>query len=367
MSRPGFFWRKWLEGSSRWIYVGMCPVEMLEGSESAVVGRAGDKFVLYISAPSRRWDGEGDLFKGAGPRVQGLFSAKPVLIKGSLGMLVEGPHSGAFKPLCIPPLGGSRWWVFSTMDWSFFEEHGLNYPPGDHALYVLTESGISQYCSPCHEFNSTAHSLCKFAFGGKWLYHSPVGPPVSAPGAGALNDAELSVIRFRDRYLRVGEWIAWHRVLGILDDGKWVIIGDDGLYEAVFRPTAKNLAEDFGEVGYVKVLAPYAGDVDDVQSPCGAPRLVACSEEGLRAAEALLKYIEGLLKSSGVYDVIKFLPRAWTCEKPFVIPELVEINVPNEVVADWPLGNPCPHVLRAADGDPLGLLTTRTWYFCWTP
>ncbi|MEM1568307.1 MAG: hypothetical protein QXI84_07505 [Thermofilaceae archaeon] len=248
MSRPGFFWRKWLEGSSRWIYVGMCPVEMLEGSESAVVGRAGDKFVLYISAPSRRWDGEGDLFKGAGPRVQGLFSAKPVLIKGSLGMLVEGPHSGAFKPLCIPPLGGSRWWVFSTMDWSFFEEHGLNYPPGDHALYVLTESGISQYCSPCHEFNSSAHSLCKFAFGGKWLYHSPVGPPVSAPGAGALNDAELSVIRFRDRYLRVGEWIAWHRVLGILDDGKWVIIGDDGLYEAVFRPTAKNLAEDFGEV-----------------------------------------------------------------------------------------------------------------------
>lgn len=90
----------------------------------------------------------------------------------------------------------------------------------------------------------------------------------------------------------------------------------------------------------MKVLSPFLGDLDEVQSPCGAPRLVACSEEGLRAAEALLKYIEGLLKSSGVYDVIKFLPRAWTCEKPFVIPELVEINVPNEVVADWPLGNP---------------------------
>ncbi|RFA94877.1 hypothetical protein CGL51_09035 [Pyrobaculum aerophilum] len=253
----------------------------------------------------------------------------------------------SFKPICIQSIslgdGFSRWW---------FKSGGFFYEGSSGVLYMWMKNVAISEAFRVVQLSQDLPDSPKCTY---------------SAGAGLLINAEFPVIRSEGKYLRVGPWLAWHRVLGLLDNGRWVVIGDDGLYEAVFRPTAKNPLEEFGEVGYVKVLSPFLGDLDEVQSPCGAPRLVACSEEGLRAAEALLKYIEGLLKSSGVYDVIKFLPRAWTCEKPFVIPELVEINVPNEVVADWPLGNPCPHVLRAADGDPLGLLTTRTWYFCWTP
>lgn len=115
---------------------------------------------------------------------------------------------------------------------------------------------------------------------------------------GHLIDRELPVVRHKDRYLRVGYSIAWHRVLGLLDDGRWVLIGD-GLYEAEFVPTAKNPLEDFGEVGYVKVLGPYAGSLDDVQSPCGAPRLVACTEEGRAVVGALLDYVRGCWPGGG--------------------------------------------------------------------
>ncbi|MEM0464993.1 MAG: hypothetical protein QW680_09165 [Pyrobaculum sp.] len=181
---------------------------------------------------------------------------------------------------------------------------------------------------------------------------------------GHLIDRELPVVRHKDRYLRVGYSIAWHRVLGLLDDGRWVLIGD-GLYEAEFVPTAKNPLEDFGEVGYVKVLGPYAGSLDDVQSPCGAPRLVACTEEGRAVVGALLDYVRGVLARRGVASVDLFVPPFWICRRPFVIPELVELDIPNEVVAGWPLTNPCPSVLRFAAGDPLGLITPSTCHFCW--
>ncbi|MEM4964269.1 MAG: hypothetical protein QXT13_08995, partial [Pyrobaculum sp.] len=135
--------------------------------------------------------------------------------------------------------------------------------------------------------------------------------------------AELPVVRHRDRYLRVGPWLAWHRVLGILDDGKWVIIGDDGLYEAVFKPTAKNPLGEFGEVGYVKILGPYAGDVDDVQSPCGAPRLVACTED---TREALISAGHSCNEGGGIPHVLLGSGDA--------------IKLGREVI-DWPLRDPC--------------------------
>ncbi|MEZ0319673.1 MAG: hypothetical protein ABWK05_06765, partial [Pyrobaculum sp.] len=155
-------------------------------------------------------------------------------------------------------------------------------------------------------------------------------------------------------YLRVGVWLAWHRVLGVLDGGRWVLVGDDGLYEAVFTPTVKNPLEEFGEVGYVKVLGPYRGDVDEVMSPCGAPRIVACSEEGRAVGDAVLMYVRGRLAEFDLNpDVL--LPSRWECRGAFVIPELVEVAVPSRVLLDWPLADPCPYVLKAADGDPLRL------------
>ena len=48
-----------------------------------------------------------------------------------------------------------------------------------------------------------------------------------------------------------------------------------------------------------------------------------------------------------------------------MIPELVEVDVPNEAVLYWPLTDPCPYVLRFASGDPLGLMTPSTCFMCW--
>lgn len=191
------------------------------------------------------------------------------------------------------------------------------------------------------------------------------GLRVHGAGGGELAGAELPVVKERGRYLRVGRWLAWHRVAGVLEGGRWVILGDDGLYEAEFVATAKNPLEDFGEVGFVKVLAPYGGSEQDVASPCGAPRLVACNEEGLRVAGAVLDYVRRALREAGVEGVDLFVPSSWRCARPFVIPELVEVDVPDEAILHWPLADPCPHVLKVAAGDPLGLTTPATCFMCW--
>jgi len=65
-------------------------------------------------------------------------------------------------------------------------------------------------------------------------------------------------------------------------------------------PTVDSPLAEFGEVGYVKVVATYEGNTLDIASPCGAPRLVACSEEGVRVAEALLGYVAGLARRLGL-------------------------------------------------------------------
>jgi hypothetical protein len=94
---------------------------------------------------------------------------------------------------------------------------------------------------------------------------------MSIPGSGSLVGVEFPVVRRQFGYLRVGGWLAWHRVLGLLDGGRWVLVGDGGLYEAAFTPTVKGPLEVFGEVGYVKVLRPYDGD--ETTSPRPAARL----------------------------------------------------------------------------------------------
>jgi hypothetical protein len=146
---------------------------------------------------------------------------------------------------------------------------------------------------------------------------------MSIPGSGSLVGAELPVVRRPRGYLRVGGWLAWHRVLGLLDGGRWVLLGDDGLYEAVFTPTVKEPLEVFGEVGYVSVLRPYEGDVDDVASPCGAPRLVACVED---TKEALVAAGHKCEAEGGIPHV--FLGDVYT------------VSLGREVI-DWPLTDPC--------------------------
>jgi len=248
--------------------------------------------------------------------------------------------SRGFRPLCMPSVrwggGVSRWWGF-----------GYAILKGDFGDAYISVQGVVtenlEFVRIDTPYLFDKVERCRGMFG---------------KGSGSLVGAELPVVRRPRGYLKVGSWLAWHRVLGLLDGGRWVLLGDDGLYEAVFTPTVKEPLEVFGEVGYVKVLKPYDGDVDDVASPCGAPRLVACGEEGVGVGRAVLRYVRGRLEEVGVRP--ELFMGEFRCGESFIFPELVEVGIPARVIHDWPLADPCPHVLRAANGEPFGLFTSGT-------
>jgi hypothetical protein len=248
--------------------------------------------------------------------------------------------SRGFRPLCTPPVrwggGVSRWWGFgyAILKGDFGDAYIDVYG-------VVTENLEFVKMDTPYLFDKVER--CRGMF---------------ERGSGSLVGAELPVVRRQFGYLRVGGWLAWHRVLGLLDGGRWVLLGDDGLYEAVFTPTVKEPLEVFGEVGYVSVLRPYEGDVEDVASPCGAPRLVACGEEGVGVGRAVLRYVRGGLEEVGVRP--EFFMGEFRCGESFIFPELVEVGIPARVIHDWPLADPCPHVLRAANCEPFGLFTSET-------
>ena len=248
--------------------------------------------------------------------------------------------SRGFRPLCMPSVrwggGVSRWWGF-----------GYAVLKGDFGDAYIDVYGVVtenlEFVEMATPYLFDKVERCRGMF---------------EKGSGSLVGVELPVVRRPRGYLRVGSWLAWHRVLGLLDGGRWVLLGDDGLYEAVFTPTVEEPLEVFGEVGYVSVLRPYEGDVEDVASPCGAPRLVACGEEGVGVERAVLKYVRGRLEEVGVRP--EFFMGEFRCGESFIFPELVEVGIPARVIHDWPLTDPCPHVLRAANGEPFGLFTSGT-------
>jgi len=257
--------------------------------------------------------------------------------------MVTEPHQGTFKPLCVPPIEGTRWWLASDLgDWLCLlnSEYGLTYPetPDCTGIVLLADEikvreakVAGRPASEWSEMTSPCKTVLSAQYGAEVRrpYLSPIGPPLSLPGRGSLLGAELPVVRRRSGYLRVGKWLAWHRVLGVLDyqpgeaARKWVVVGDDGLYLAEFVPTAKEPLEEFGEVGYVKVVAPYEGDVDDVASPCGAPRLVACTEE---TADMLRSLGHKCKAEGGVPHVVLGSPE--------------EVALGREAM-DWPLADTC--------------------------
>jgi hypothetical protein len=348
MVRELLFKRRVLVRRSLAPYIGPCRVGDSYLVDVVMLGRADDRFVLALEGSLsdfelcdlRRIVEVVRCPKDGILEVRGLALARPLIVASNTGrdepwLYLDVYNRNLyleFKPRCTPPLGGSRWWVYNWCeDCDFVAEEGLTYQMAARSVYVLKEGGISMFCKECDQFYYNIYSLCKFAFGGGWLFWSPVGQPVSAPGAGSLTGAELPVVRRKDGYLRVGSWLAWHRVLGTLDDGRWVLIGDDGLYRAVFKPTVKNPLEVFGEVGYVRVAGPYRGDVDDVQSPCGAPRLVACVEETRNALAAAGHRCEA---EGGVPHVLLGEGRV--------------LSLGREVL-DWPLADTCAPLLKLGD------------------
>jgi hypothetical protein len=324
------------------LYVFLGPEVLLppeEVGDGRLVGRAGGRFVVYVEVDPDLL-GEDHPLRGlrkSERALWGLALARPVIRRrSSLVFAVERPYEGPFRHICIPPLGGSRWWVYKVyVTWELLKVFNE-----EHVIYILDGGRVYVYRG-VDRFNMPhwPMSYCKAVLGVRFglvrredvkccedvprLWPSPVGSPMSIPGSGSLVGAELPVVRRQFGYLRVGGWLAWHRVLGLLDGGRWVLLGDDGLYEAVFTPTVKEPLEVFGEVGYVKVLKPYEGDVDDVASPCGAPRLVACVED---TKEALVAAGHRCEAEDGIPHV--FLGTPYT------------FGLGREVI-DWPLADPC--------------------------
>jgi len=323
--------------------LGPSVVYYMETSFAELIGRVGNRFVVYANVETDLLGDDHPLKRRGGERdFDGAVLAKPMVIverkRFWLKFILEQPYDGFFKPLCIPPLGGSRWWVYNM--------HAImEFYDKEHEIYVLEDTRIRVYDG--EEITpERPMSYCKAALGVRFglirreevpccrenprLWPSPVGKPMSIPGLGSL-EGEFSVVRRRFGYLKVGGWLAWHRVLGVLDDGRWVVVGDDGLYEAVFTPTVKNPLEEFGEVGYVKVLKPYEGDVDDVASPCGAPRLVACVEETK----------EALTSAGHICETEEGIPHVFLGE-----PRVVGLG---RQVIDWPLADPCTAKINPRD------------------
>ena len=329
------------------LYLGPSVVYYMETSFAKLIGRVGNRFVVYANVETHLLGDDHPLMElgREGRNLKGLVLAKPmVIVEGKhfwLKFILERPYDGFFKPLCIPPLGGSRWWVYKM----YVVQELIDTYNKEHEIYVLEDTRIRVYDG--EEITPQwPMSYCKAALGVRFglirreevsccrenprLWPSPVGKPMSIPGSSSL-EGEFSVVRRRFGYLRVGGWLAWHRVLGVLDGGRWVVVGDDGLYEAVFTPTVKNPLEEFGEVGYVKVVKPYEGDVDDVASPCGAPRLVACVED---TREALTSAGHICETEEGIPHVFLGEPRA--------------VGLGRQVI-DWPLADPCTAKINPRD------------------
>jgi len=128
------------------------------------------------------------------------------------------------------------------------------------------------------------------------------------PGLGRLLGEEFRVKEVEGDYLRLvgrggDEHIAWDFVLGVLDSGEWVVMGEDGLY----------LAEHRG--GRVVVTAPYRGPLIDVRGP---PSLYPLFSYRIPSVRRAAERVERLLGKS--------------------LRELLDEEVPNpELYLRWPL------------------------------
>jgi hypothetical protein len=112
--------------------------------------------------------------------------------------------SRGFRPLCMPSVrwggGVSRWWGFgyAILKGDFGDAYIDVYG-------VVTENLEFVKMKTPDLFDKVER--CRGMF---------------EKGSGSLVGAELPVVRRPSGYLRVGSWLAWHRVLGLLDDGRWV-------------------------------------------------------------------------------------------------------------------------------------------------
>ncbi|MGB9706289.1 MAG: hypothetical protein ACPL3C_12620, partial [Pyrobaculum sp.] len=91
-----------------------------------------------------------------------------------------------------------------------------------------------------------------------------IAEPAYAPGGGFHLGEEFGVVAGDFVLLKSSRGVdyALNLILGVWRD-KWIFLGDDGLYEGVFIPTGG----EKGEVGYLKITAPFREDVRLVEGP----------------------------------------------------------------------------------------------------
>jgi len=91
-----------------------------------------------------------------------------------------------------------------------------------------------------------------------------IAEPVYIPGGGVHVGEEFGVFSGDFLLLKSSRGVdyALNLILGVWGD-RWIFLGDDGLYEGVFVHTGG----ERGEVGYLKITAPYRGDARVAEGP----------------------------------------------------------------------------------------------------
>ncbi|MGB9705307.1 MAG: hypothetical protein ACPL3C_07645, partial [Pyrobaculum sp.] len=120
-----------------------------------------------------------------------------------------------------------------------------------------------------------------------------LAPVNEFPGSGRLVGEEFRIVEPEGDYLRLvgrggDEHLAWDLVLGTLDTGEWVLMGEDGLYLAV-REGDKVVVEE-----------PYRGSVYDVRGPPYAPHIPVVPVKWVR--ERFKKAVE-FAKRVGLFEL----------------------------------------------------------------
>ncbi|MEM1568308.1 MAG: hypothetical protein QXI84_07510 [Thermofilaceae archaeon] len=236
----------------------------------------------------------------------------------------EGPPPVVDYP--APPLpafdeGGAVYWTRLIVGDS---------PRGDYALLPDGRLGVVPYINgmpvPVHlhfdspvSYFAAAYLLLRYdpqCFSlytrdyDKWIRDDRCNPPLSSvykgedprlPGSGRLVGEEFRVKEVEGDYLRLvgrggDEYLAWDFVLGTLETGEWVLMGEDGLYVASLRGDR------------VVVEGPYGGPIVDVRGPPGGYHYAVVPTKSTRymgdapASAELLRW--PLVQSRPSYDFV---------------------------------------------------------------
>ncbi|MEM1568309.1 MAG: hypothetical protein QXI84_07515 [Thermofilaceae archaeon] len=196
------------------------------------------------------------LIEGGG---EAYFACFQLLPEGGRWYLIHRGPQGGVPDYPAPPLPTqhyigrpSRWTRFVTKDFQLALLPGGGVETIDDAFSRRDVMNFAYFTEPAAEV------LCR-------RYNKCEGQDIRwrLPGSGKLVGEEFRVKEVEGDYLRLvgrggDEYIAWDFVLGTLDTGEWVLMGEDGLYVGVLKDER------------VVAERPYEGLLVNVVGPPGA-------------------------------------------------------------------------------------------------